>query len=126
MKESARAARDEIAHNRSVAALEKLAGEDDPKVQELKDLRTRRVPPEVATMMEREIMADILEGLAGSRVVQDETDLEDLSGIEEALAGVLNEAGYLTKDQLRQATDEELLAIKGIGPATVEKIRASL
>lgn len=64
MKESARAARDEIAHGRLVAALKELAGEDDPNIKELEEVRMRRMAAPVGMMVEREIMADILEKLA--------------------------------------------------------------
>ncbi len=65
MKESARAARDEVAHRRCTAALKELAP-DDPKVAEFEEAGLRRMPEPVLAMVEREIMADILEGLASS------------------------------------------------------------
>lgn len=64
MKESARAARDEVAHNRSMAALEELLGANNDKVKEFAGLRMRRLPTDVRLMMEREILADVLEDLA--------------------------------------------------------------
>jgi hypothetical protein len=44
-----------------------LAGEDDEKVRELEELRTRRMPEGVRMMNQREIIADILEGLAATQ-----------------------------------------------------------
>lgn len=119
MKESARAARDEIAHNRSVAALKSLAGEDDEKVRELEDLRARRVPADVGSMMEREIMADILEGLAETHaVLKDPGEPLDQSTVK-----ILADAGYDSMEAIRDASDEDLLAINGIGPAKLQEIR---
>lgn len=62
MKESRRAARDEDAHRRLIAAAEKLST-DTEKIADLKAVRQRRLAPETAAMMEREILADILEGV---------------------------------------------------------------
>lgn len=45
--------------------------------------------------------------------------------LEADLASTLEAAGYTTADQLRAATDEELDAVSGIGPKSVEKIRAA-
>ena len=119
MKESARAARDEIAHNRSVAALKALAGEDDPKVTELEDLRARRMPAAVGSMLEREIMADILEGLAERQAaLKDPGDPLDESTVQ-----TLTDAGYDSLEAVREASDEDLLAINGIGPAKLQEIR---
>jgi len=41
-----------------------------------------------------------------------------------ALAGKLVEAGYTTPRQIKAATDADLQAIPGIGPASVRAIRA--
>jgi DNA uptake protein ComE-like DNA-binding protein len=38
----------------------------------------------------------------------------------------LNEAGYTKRSELAALSDDDLTAIKGIGPATAEKIRAAL
>ena len=45
-------------------------------------------------------------------------------GVNMRIAGVLVKAGYTTADALRLAGDEQLLAIRGVGPATVRKIRS--
>ena len=143
MKESARAARDEIAHNRSVAALKQLAGEDDHNVKELEDLRARRMPADVGSMMEREIMAGILEGLAKRQRVRNfaanlaETDpgrqgapeQEDPSTFDitpdfltaeqrQSLVG----AGYLSDEEIMEAPRGDLEALPHIGDATVDKL----
>ncbi len=119
MKESIRAARDEIAHNRNVAALKRLAGEDDAKVKELEDLRARRLPADVGSMMEREIMADILEGLASSG---NRTGYPS-DPVDESTVQLLADAGYDSLEAIRGASDEALLDIKGIGEAKLREIR---
>jgi len=43
--------------------------------------------------------------------------------LSELQANKLIDAGYIGK-RLREATEEELLAMKGIGQATVDKVRA--
>lgn len=119
MKESARAARDEIAHNRSVAALKRLAGEDNEQVAALEEVRARRLPPAVAAMTEREIMADILEGLA-----EEHAALKDPGEpLDESTVKTLADNGYDSVEAIREAPDEVLLGIKGIGPAKLEEIR---
>ena len=47
-------------------------------------------------------------------------------GINRQKAMKLAEAGYGRLCDLRAATDEELLALEGIGPGTVKKMRESL
>lgn len=47
-------------------------------------------------------------------------------GVNYQKALLLIEAGYVGLSDLRSATDEELLAIQGIGPSIVKKIRAAL
>jgi DNA integrity scanning protein DisA with diadenylate cyclase activity len=47
-------------------------------------------------------------------------------GISADKALQLVEAGYARLDDLRAASDEELLTIKGIGPGVVKKIRKAL
>lgn len=41
----------------------------------------------------------------------------------ETVAGKLYDAGYVTVDAVEEASDDELLAVDGIGAATLEKIR---
>jgi len=47
-------------------------------------------------------------------------------GISADKALLLVEAGYARLDDLREASDEELLAIEGVGPGTVKKVRKAL
>jgi hypothetical protein len=60
-----------------------------------------------------------LEGSASSEDSSDE--LEDKLG--HNTAQLLKDAGYEDADSVREATDEELLAIDGIGKAKLEHIR---
>ncbi|MDP9439804.1 MAG: hypothetical protein M3P49_13865 [Actinomycetota bacterium] len=143
MKESARAARDEIAHNRCVVALKSLVGENHEKVRELEDLKAQRLSAPVAGMMEREIMAEILEVLERSQRVgnfvaalkateassppqkeasEGGTDLRTLEVPAEWIR-LLVPAGYETGESVAEASDEELLAIKGVGEATLKDLR---
>tara|TARA_Y100001968_G_C19261009_1_gene669256 strand:- start:51 stop:761 length:711 start_codon:yes stop_codon:yes gene_type:complete len=48
----------------------------------------------------------------------------ELNGVEEKTAALLWEAGYLTKDQVLNAPDDELLEIKGIRKNLILKIKA--
>lgn len=125
MKESARAAQHEIAHNRCVAALKSLVGEDDPKIRELVDLKARRMPPAVGAMMETQIMADILEGLAANTNGVASSDYP-LSPMDQDVAEALVAAGYESLNEVRAASDEDLLDIKGIGPAKLKEIREAV
>ena len=120
MKESIRAARDEIAHNRSVAALKVLAGEDNEKIKELEDLRVRRVPEPVGSTLQREIMADILEDLASGASPSSDYPSDP---VDESTVQLLADNGYDTLESVREASDEDLLAIKGIGDAKLAEIR---
>ena len=47
-----------------------------------------------------------------------------LDGVGGKTAGLLWDAGYLTKEQVQNAPSEELLQIKGIGKKLVEKIKS--
>lgn len=56
--------------------------------------------------------------------VQD--DLTTVKGIQETREQRLKAAGFQTVEDLRQASDEELEGVKGIGPYTVEQIRSDI
>lgn len=115
MKEAARAAEHELAQNRLVAAFEALLGPDHEKVTELKDVRSRRMPLPVAAMEECKVMADIAEGLARDAAKDDP--------LGESTVQVLADAGFDSIEAVREASDGDLLAIKGIGKAKLEEIR---
>jgi len=46
--------------------------------------------------------------------------------ISERVHAALIAAGYLTNDDLRAASDEDLFSVPGVGPAMLAKIRAAL
>jgi len=103
MKTSIRAARDDAAQKRIVAAAEELAGRFGLDVPERVYSQPRGSVAEMA-MHQREALADLLEELVGVlQLPQVKTD--DLQAM------------------IDQATDEELLALPGIGPVTVERLR---
>jgi len=52
--------------------------------------------------------------------------LENVSGIGPSLAETLRDNGITTIDDLREATDDELLEVSGIGPSKLETIRNDL
>jgi DNA uptake protein ComE-like DNA-binding protein len=119
MHEGIMAARDEIAHNRLVAGFNQLTGTDSEKIAELENLRLHNKPPTLmGFMLEREVMADIVEGLVSAQVSQYPTD-----PVDESTVKFLTDAGYDTLEKVREASDEDLLAIKGIGEKTVAEIR---
>lgn len=59
----------------------------------------------------------------GGAIASDEGAFRAL--LNEPIMGALIDAGYSTLDALREASDEDLLAIDGIGPATLKKIRSA-
>ncbi len=52
--------------------------------------------------------------------------LETIEGIGPKTAQALTEAGYKTVEDLKKASKEDLLSVKGIGQKTIEKIMAAL
>ena len=73
------------------------------------------------------IPKDIYKKLVTERNFPDRffTDLLcELNGVGYTTARLLWDAGYLTKEQVLNAPDEELLQIKGIGKKLVEKIKS--
>lgn len=56
----------------------------------------------------------------------DDPTLTEIKGIGAEIERALINAGYDTKDKLREASDDELLKIPGIGVATLKEIRSQL
>jgi predicted flap endonuclease-1-like 5' DNA nuclease len=52
--------------------------------------------------------------------------LEDINGIGPDLADNLRDAGFNSPDDLRDASDDDLLAVDGLGPGTLKKIRENV
>lgn len=53
----------------------------------------------------------------------DEVDFEAVDGIGPATAGQLRSTGYVTERDVRRASDEDLLAVAGVGPSALDAIR---
>ncbi len=51
--------------------------------------------------------------------------LSELPGIGLTLAKRLYETGFTTATDLRSASDQQLRAVKGVGPKVIAKLRAS-
>lgn len=45
---------------------------------------------------------------------------------DEKLTAILSEAGFVDLDQVRQASEDQLRHVKGVGPANYERIQAAL
>lgn len=58
----------------------------------------------------------------GTRLVQS----TEAGTLGDATLAALREAGYSTVEEIREAFDEELLAISGIGPKTLKQIRLQI
>lgn len=58
--------------------------------------------------------------------IQETRSLEDLDGVGSDLAKRLKAAGYQTPEDLHAASDDELIAIDGIGPKKLRDIRAAM
>lgn len=119
--------------DRAEAAANAIAGENEEvaeKAHALKDVSGRDSMHEETNRITA--LADLLEAIAVAVGVtmpedpSDGTELEDVDGVNAELAGELRAAGYETPEDLGDASDEELLRIDGIGPATLKKIRADL
>ena len=52
------------------------------------------------------------------------TEVFTVDGIDTDTMEALREAGFDSAEKIKAASDDELLAVKGIGPATLEKLRA--
>ena len=73
----------------------------------------------------KDIVKEKLEDMTDGASQTEAQDLESLEGIGPKTAVALAEAGFKTLEDLQNATDEQLLAIKGVGKKAVEKIRSA-
>jgi ERCC4-type nuclease len=71
-------------------------------------------------------LREVDEALAGSGDASPEEALEDIDGINPEIAEELRSMGFDSPDDLNEASDDELLAVDGIGPARLERIRKAL
>lgn len=74
-----------------------------------------------------EAVADLLEAIVAATAEQAEPASEFAAmGVDPSIAEKLIDAGYGDAAAVRAASDDDLLAIKGVGKATVRDLRASL
>lgn len=82
---------------------------------------------DVKRVQELEYFADVVEMLTATAPTADAAAADPLADIlTEAQLEALAEAGFDSPESISAATDEELDAVQGIGPATVTKIREAL
>ena len=70
----------------------------------------------------KDVAKEKLEGAMVTEPGGAEAGIESIEGVGPKTAQALMEAGYKTVEDLKKATEEDLLAVKGIGKKTVEKI----
>ena len=97
--------------------------EDDPRLWKFRNesfTETALDPTLVSTSTSVEAPAD--DGDKTPTEVTGDTLLEDLDILTDPILTILKDAEYGTVEDVRMSTAEELLAIKGIGQATVDKL----
>ncbi len=70
----------------------------------------------------KDIAKEKLEGAMAVEPAEADAGIESIEGVGPKTAQALIEAGYKTVEDIKKATEEDLLAVKGIGKKTVEKI----
>lgn len=61
---------------------------------------------------------------SGEQEVKGSPDFLTEAGISQATAQNIFDAGFTNADLVKNASDEQLLAVEGVGPSTLEKLRA--
>lgn len=84
--------------------------------------------PQLKQLYQDEALRELLRGIEAALNVQEgePAGLEGVEGIGDDLAESLKEAGLYTVDDLKEAGDETLLAVDGIGKAKLKAIRQQL
>lgn len=134
MKIEKRAERDAKAQARLVAAAEYLAthlGIDIPE-----GIRVQRGRPPERMMWQREAVADLLEAIQRkvadakaeprswvASVAESIVLAPWFTFVPESIIVALRDAGFADLESIDAASDEELLAVHGIGPATLRRMR---
>ena len=72
----------------------------------------------------KDIVKEKLEASMTEEPASDATGLDTIEGVGPKTAAALAEAGYKTLEDLKKATEAELMEVKGIGKKTLEKILA--
>jgi DNA uptake protein ComE-like DNA-binding protein len=116
------AARTHLAKEGIREKVEKLAGKQ--AVQRLDEARAEAPRhPQYQDMRENEVLNEIL----GEMVAAPAATIDyPLSPLDQDVVEALVAAGYEKLDGVREASDEELLAVKGIGPKTLKDIRGAV
>lgn len=87
--------------------------EDDPRIGEFRGNRSFREEPVTLSEPAETVLEPVKNGIA----------LETI--LEEPIAELFKENGFETAEQVMDATRDDLLAIKGIGEATADKVIAA-
>lgn len=115
--------------------LAKLAGVADPsnRIEPELTATIRFGDPNLAALFEKEARVELNEeSLAKLESVEPDTSdapmvsVEEISGVGPDLARKLEAHGFETPESVREASDDELLAVEGIGPAKLQEIRQGL
>lgn len=118
------AARTQIAKEGIRQSLGTLAGKE--AVRRLDDARAEAPrQPQYQDMRENEVLNEILGKMAAAPAASATSDYP-LTPLDQDVADALVAAGYEKLEAVREASDEDLLKLKGIGPATLKDIRAAV
>lgn len=110
-----------------IAALESSSASKSD-MDELRSIRNNGLYRDSYDVEEAKKIAEILGKLfpEGYKPEVQEDELLSVEGIGEETAADLRRRGIETKDDLRDASDEDLLEVPGIGKGRLKEIRASL
>ncbi|GAB6693542.1 hypothetical protein BOVMAS02_00280 [Streptococcus uberis] len=89
-----------------------IIGQEHPKVISLDantDITAIPTDAETVTITEKPSLAEF-------------SETKELAGLRSDVLEGIYEEGVTSKEELKDMTEEELLAVKGVGPATVEKL----
>lgn len=112
--------------------LARLAGIEDPESRIDPELTAtvRFGDPALAELIQQKARNDLKEEaltrLEGTSEGDSQDSLEEVDGIGPDLAEKLQEAGYHSPQDLKSASDEELLAVDGLGPSRLRQVREDL
>ena len=120
-----RAERRAIAQQRIESAVSLLA-EQQPELVAFADrLRATNKDPELEALFRLEAIADFLSQLTGPEQ-EPPSELAALDGLGPELVQALADKGIVTLVDLTAASDEDLLAVSGIGKGLLKKLRSQI
>jgi hypothetical protein len=99
------------------------ASKDDPITRYERGIQTMPLEHARAMGVMHRIVGRVEQGDGGAQVV---TRLPFNGVFDEKLSATLTGAGYKTIEDLGRASNDELLSVKGIGPAAFESIQTAL